>query len=130
MSALGNYLENALANHVLRNTPYTSPGTSVYIALHTADPGEDGSGAEVSGNNYSRVQCTAWDAPNDGMVANTNAITFPAASGSWGTVTHMAIWDAATSGNLLFHAPLQVSKAITTNDVFSFPAGSLTVTFA
>lgn len=127
MTALSNYLEAALVNHILRNTAYTSPGTSIYVALFTSDPTDAGTGTEVSGNNYSRVQVTAWDAPTDGATSNTNVITFPAASASWGTVTHVGIFDAATNGNLLFHGALSTSKAIDTSDVFTFPAGSLDV---
>ena len=47
MSALSNYLENAWVNHVLRNTAYTTPGTSIYVSLHSADPTDAGSGAEL-----------------------------------------------------------------------------------
>jgi hypothetical protein len=130
MSALSNYLENALINHILRNSAYTTPGTSVYVALYTTDPTDANSGSEVSGNNYSRVQVTAWDAPSNGATANTSVITFPTASGSWGTVTHVGILDAATTGNLLFHGQLAESKPIGTNDVFTFPAGNVDVSLA
>ena len=129
MAALSNYLESALINHILRNTPYTSPGTSIYIALYTSNPTDADSGSEPSGNNYARVQVTAWDAPSTpGVTQNTNVITFPTASGSWGTITHVGIRDASSGGNLLFHGALAESKAIGTNDVFQFPAGSLDVT--
>ncbi len=124
MTMLSNYLENAWVNHVLRNTSYTSPGTSVYVSLHTADPTDAGSGTEVSGSNYARTQVTAWDAPASRATQNTNAITFPTPSGSWGTITHYGIWDASTSGNLLMYGALTSSIAPSSGTV-RFSAGAL-----
>lgn len=124
MTMLSNYLETAWVNHVLRNTAYTSPGTSVYVALYTSDPAEDNSGTEVSGSNYSRVQVTAWDAPSSRATQNTNAITFPTPSGSWGTITHYGILDASSSGNLLFYGALTSSVAPSSGTV-RFAAGAL-----
>lgn len=132
MSAISDYLEAKIINHVLRNTAYTSPGTSIYVALHTASPTDAGGGAEVSGGSYARQQVTAWDAPGatDGHTQNTNAIVFPTATASWGTVTHVGIWDAVSGGNLLFHGALDASKVVDTDDVFQFAAGALDVTIA
>ena len=128
MSEMSNYLENALINATLRNTSYTSPAT-VYVALHTADPTDAGTGAEVSGGSYARTSAT-FGAPSDGSSTTTADITFPTATASWGTVTHIGIWDASTSGNLLYHTPLDTSKAIDSGDVFKILTGNLTVTLA
>lgn len=126
-AVLSNYLENKIIDHVLRNIAYTSPGTSIYVALHTANPGEDGSGAEVSGTGYARVQVSAWEAPASRATENTNAINFPQAGGNWGTVTHVGIWDDDTAGNLLFYGELSASKVVTTGVTFSIAAGDLVV---
>jgi hypothetical protein len=125
MTMISNYLENKWVDHVLRNTAYTSPGTSVYVSLHTADTAEDASGTEVSGSNYSRVQVTSWDAPASRATQNTSTITFPTPSGSWGTCTHYGIWDAATTGNLLFYGALTSSIAPTASSSVTFAAGAL-----
>jgi hypothetical protein len=125
MTMLSNYLEGKWVDHVLRNTAYTSPGTSVYVSLHTADPAEDGSGAEVSGNNYSRVQVTSWDAPASRATQNTSTISFATPSGSWGSCTHYGIWDAATVGNLLFYGALTSTIAPTSGGTVQFAAGAL-----
>ena len=125
---MSNHLENALINATLRNTSYTSPAT-VYVALHTADPTDAGTGAEVSGGSYARTSAT-FGAPSDGSSTTTADITFPTATASWGTVTHIGIWDASTSGNLLYHTPLDTSKAIDSGDVFKILTGNLTVTLA
>jgi hypothetical protein len=126
-AVISDYLEAKILNHVLRNTAYTSPGTSVYVSLHTANPTDVGNGAEVSGGSYARVQVTAWNAPSSRATANTNGITFPTATGSWGTVTHVGIWDAASAGNLLFYGALNVSKTVTSGVTFSIAAGDLDI---
>lgn len=128
MAEFSNYLENALINAVLRNTTYTSPAT-VYVGLYTSDPTDANIGTEVSGNAYAR-QAVTFDAPSNGVTQNSAAVEFPQATGSWGTVAYIGILDAATSGNLLFHTALDVSKTIDTGDVFRISTGALTVTLA
>lgn len=128
MAAMSNYLENALLNAVLRNTSYTSPST-VFVALYTDNPGEGGTGTEVSGGSYARVAGT-FGAPSDGVSVNSSAIEFAQATGSWGTVSHMALYDAITSGNMLFYGSLTTSKAIESGDIFKFASGQLSVTLA
>jgi len=120
------YLEDALLNHVLRNTSYTSPAT-VYVALYTVAPTDVGGGTEVSGFGYAR-QAVTFAAPVSGTCANSGAVTFPQASGgAWGTIVAMGIFDAATSGNLLYYGNLTTAKVVGDGDQISFPNGSLTV---
>jgi len=128
MAEMSNFLENELYDHVLRNASYTSP-SSLYVSLHTADPTDDGSETEVSGGSYARTAVT-MGAPANGSGTNSADVQFPQATGNWGSVSHIAIWDASTAGNMLFHTPLDTTKNITTGDVFKIASGSLTVTFA
>jgi hypothetical protein len=129
VNAKTSYLETAVLNHVLRNTPFTSP-SAVYVALFTSPTGEDGSGTEVSGGGYAR-QAVTFGAPVAGTagrkVANTSDITFGPATAPWGTVTHVALFDAPTGGNMLYHGALEEPKTIGTNDRLIFPAGSLSI---
>lgn len=126
MAEMSNYLENALINATLRNTSYTSP-TTVYVGLYTTDPGEGNTGTEVSGGSYARTAVT-FGAPSNGVSTNSASVTFPTATGTWGTVTHIGILDASTSGNLLYYTPLDASKAIASGDVFTISTGNLSVT--
>ena len=128
MSEMSNFLENALVNATLRNTTYTSPAT-VYVALFTTDPTDANTGTEVSGGSYARTSVT-FAAPSNGAAASNADCTFPTATGSFGTVTHIGLFDASTSGNLLYHTPLDTSKLIETGDIFKIASGSLTVTLA
>lgn len=124
---MSNYLENALINATLRATTFTSP-TTVYVSLHSADP-TDAGGSEISGGSYARKAVT-FGAPSDGTATNSADVTFDQATGSWGTITHIGIQDALTSGNLLYHTPLTTSKTIDTDDVFRIVSGQLSVTLA
>ena len=128
MAEFSNFLENALINATLRATTYTSPAT-VYVSLYTTDPTDADSGTEVSGGSYARTAVT-FGAPSNGVTTNSADVTFPTATGSWGTVTHIGIHDASTSGNLLFHTPLDTSKTIDSGDIFKITTGNLSVTLA
>lgn len=129
--SFSNYLENALLNQIFRGTAYSFPGT-LYVGLYTVAPSDAGGGTEVSGNSYARVAVTAntsnWANSTAGATSNSNAITFPQASGSWGTVVALGIFDASTFGNLLAWADLTTSKLVGNGDTPSFAAGDLDVT--
>jgi hypothetical protein len=127
MSAISNYLENALLNATLRNTSYTSPAT-VYAALFTSDPTDAGTGTECTGTGYARTAIT-FAAPSNGVTTNSAAACeFPQATGDWGTITHFGIFDALTTGNLLYYGALTTSKVISSGDVFKFSTSSVSVT--
>jgi len=128
MAEISNYLENALINATLRNTTYTSPAT-VYVSLWTSDPTDAGSGTEVSGGSYARTAVT-FGAPSNGATTNSAAVEFPQATASWGTVGWIGINDALTTGNLLYHTPLDASKTIDIGDIFKIASGNLSVTLS
>lgn len=128
MSEMSNYLEDALINATLRATNFTAP-TTVYVGLYTSDPTDANTGTEVSGGSYARTAVT-FGAPSNGVSTNSAAVEFPQATASWGTVGWIGILDAATSGNLLYHTPLDISKVISSGDIFKISIGSLSVTLA
>jgi hypothetical protein len=128
MAEMSNYLEDALINATLRNTTFTSPSV-VYIALYTSDPTDANTGTQVSGGSYAR-QAVTFGAPSNGITTNSAAIEFPQATASWGTVGWIGILDALTSGNLLYHTPLDTAKTIDSGDIFKISSGNLSVTLA
>ncbi len=136
MSAMSDYLEGQIIDHLLRTNTFGKP-PGIYVALYTTDPTSADSGTEVSGGSYARVQVTQadaeWNAPTagDGLTDNVNDITFPAPTANWGTVTHFGIRDASTAGNLLVHGALTASKTINSGDPApKFSAGDLDIHFA
>lgn len=126
MAEFTNYLENKLLDHVLRNVSYTSPSTA-YVGLFTDAPSDTGSGTEISGNSYARVALSVSTATS-GVVTSSANVTFPQATGDWGTISHLAIFDALTSGNMLMYTELTTSKVIGNGDIFQISSGNLTVT--
>lgn len=126
MDAKSTYLENAILNHVLRNSALASPAT-VYVALYTVAPTDAGGGTEVTGGSYAR-QAVTFAAPVAGVCTNSGAVTFPSATANWGTVVAMGIFDASSGGNLLYYGNLTTSKIIDNGDQISFANAAISVT--
>lgn len=126
------YLANFVLDTVLGGSTFSQPAT-VYIALFTVTPTIAGTGGtEVSGSSYARSSVTNngtnWSTAAAGSKNNATAITFATPSGSWGTVISFGIYDALTSGNLLYFGTLSTAKSITSGDAVSFGVGTLVVT--
>jgi hypothetical protein len=122
--SFSNYLENKVLDHVFGGVAYTAPAT-LYVGLFTSDPGETGSGTEVSGGSYAR-QTIAFTVTGS-QASNSAAVEFPTATASWGTITYAAIYDALSGGNLLASGALTISKTIDSGDVFRIPAGDFDI---
>lgn len=122
-----NYLRGKLIDESLRNINYVPP-TIVYVALHTADPTVNGLPAtEVAGSWYQRQTVTFGAQSTAGQTFSTNDVTYAPVTGSSVTVTHFAIWDAQTLGNMLYFGTLASSKTFAITDVPSFLAGQIAV---
>jgi hypothetical protein len=94
--------------------------------LFTSNPGETGGGTEVSGGAYVRRQGSFTVSGN--TATTSAAIEYPTATASYGTVTHIGIFDASSGGNMLAYAALTASKTIASGDVFRIPAGDIDIT--
>ena len=128
MSAVSDYLELEILDHILGTGAYTMP-SNVYVGLANASFNDDASGSELSGNGYTR-KVAAFSAASGGTTSNSGAIEFPAATGSWGSVSHFGIFDASSSGNLLIHGAFSAAKTIASGDILRIAAGDLDVTAA
>lgn len=126
--SFSDYAEGKVLDHVFGLGAYTVP--TLYVAVSTADPLDSGANAaEPVGNGYTRITTAPsdWSRTAD-QVSNANQLAFPEATGTWGTLTHFMVYDAATGGNMVFHGALTTSKAIAANETLRFPAGNLTFT--
>ena len=99
-----------------------------YGGLFTSDPTDAAiTSGEVSGYGYARREIT-FSVTGD-VATNTTAIEWPAAAGgSWGTITHIAIFDAITGGNMTVTAQLSASIAVPAGSVVKIPTGDLAIT--
>ena len=125
--SFSNTAETLVLNWLLTASSATRP-TAWYLALYTAAPGEAGGGTEVTtvGTAYAR-QSSAFTVTGN-TASNTSAIEFPTATATYGTVSHVGVFDAVTGGNLIAYAALTTSKVIDTGDVLRVPAGDLDIT--
>lgn len=131
MSDFSNYAENAIANHLFRNTALSSPAT-VYLALFTAaSDAEAGTGTECSATGYAR-QAITFGAPSNGVTTNSSAVTFGPLTVSTTSITHVGIFDASTSGNALsiLKAPTGGTISYSSGDSIQFAIGNLSFTVA
>lgn len=129
---MSNYLETEIAKHLFLEGSFVKP-TALYIALMTSAPGEEGGGVEVSNGGYARVMreptSDNWEVSAAGVVSNKVAVTYPYPTANWGSITHVAIFDAPTGGNMLFSGALTYATVAEAGDPApTFPAGSFQIT--
>lgn len=123
--SFSNTYETNVLTWTFTNSAVTRP-TAWYLGLFTVAPGEGGGGTEVSGGSYAREAVT-FSVSGD-TATNTAAIEFPVATADWGTITHVAVFDASSGGDQIAYAALTTSKTIATGDVLRVPAGDLDIT--
>jgi hypothetical protein len=124
--SFSNYAEGVVLDHVFGKTVFTQP--TLYLAVSTANPLDTNAGiAEPVGNGYARVTTAPanWSR-TAGVMSNGVEFAFPEATGSQGTLTHFALFDALTAGNLVAHGALTTPKAIASAETLRFPIGNLT----
>ena len=124
--SFSNYLENKVLDHVFGGNAYTAPAT-LYVGLHTSNPNEDDSGAEISTSGTAYIRKAVAFTVTGATADNDAAVEFDTATASWGTITHCGIYDAESGGNLLAYAELATSKVIDSGDVFRIPAADLDI---
>lgn len=137
MAAFSNFLEAGILNHTLRGQSLSAPAT-IYLALFTTDPTDAATGNEVGDSAYVRQDMakgggisTGWTSPTESgsgtAVSNAQVIQFPPIADGEVTVTHYALYDAQSGGNMLYHGAFTVSKTLEVNDVLSIDIGGLQV---
>lgn len=130
MSSFSDYAENAALKWLFTTDSVTRP-TAWYLGLFTAAPSDAGGGTEVSGNNYSRPATGTMTVSGTSPTNCTNSASIefdPASGGNWGTITHIAVFDASTGGNMLGWAVLTTSRTINDGDILRVPTGDLDIT--
>lgn len=132
--SLSNFAEKKINDYLFGGTSFTPPAT-YYIALLTAAPSESGTYSEANYTGYSRVavannKTNFTTAADDGNATITNQveIRFPVATGGSSTVTHVALFDAASGGNMWAYGTLAISKNYTAGDRPVFEIGALVFT--
>lgn len=142
-----NTFENDILGLIFNNTDIANIGDagglqnsatagSLYIALHTADPGEAGTAAtnEATYTNYNRVAVArsgaGWTVSGN-SATNASQITFPQCGASGNTITHVSITvggTPTTADKILYSGALNSPLAVALNITPLFAASGLTVT--
>jgi len=128
-----NYLEQALMNHVFGGVPYTAP-SSLYMGLSTVAVTDTTAPSEPAGaNGYARQLVTftrsgysIYDTQGQADLAST-PVAFPEATGDWGTILSVVIYDAATGGNILAYATLDASRVVNATSILNFDQLDFTI---
>lgn len=132
-----NLLELIFNNTALENIgnagglPASTAAGSLYVALFTADPGEEGAQTnEATYTGYARVAVArsgaGWTVSGNN-VSNAAAVTFGECSAGTNTITHFAILTASTSGDMLFSGALTSSLSVSSGITPEFAIGALDV---
>ena len=116
-------LANAWLN-VLRGTTFT--GVSVFVKLHTADPGAAGATAAAVGST-TRPAIT-WSAASAGSMAITGTNPSWTNGGTSETLSHISFWDNATAGNFLGSAVLGSTQAWASGNTYTLTACTWSLT--
>ena len=128
--ALTTYGKNELNDHIDGKGSWTPAG--VYLVLSTADIAADQSGLAEPANGYARLQTQAsdWNVSASGTLTNAADLSFAVATGSWGTIAYFGLAETSVKAteDVYIYAALDSSQAITTDQILTFPAGSLTIT--
>lgn len=128
MAQFTDYTENKILN-LMRSEAWTE--FAAYVALFTSATSDDGTGTELSGDAYIRQTVGLTQAAGTGGTTSNNAaITFPTATGAWGTITHVAIYDQESGGNMIMHGAVVAEKTVADGDTYKINAGELDLTVA
>ncbi len=133
MGSITDFLELELLDHVA-NAVYVA-SASLFVALCTADPTDTATtlaGVEVANANaYARTAIT-FSAAASRQVIQSGAVTFPQATGAWGTITHWAIVTSGTynAGNCLAHGSFTGSFAPVNGNTPTIPTTEIKVQFS
>ena len=131
MGKFSNYAENELLDHVLKVGSYSRPA-NLYLAFCTEDPGDAGTGSSISepsGGGYARTVCDDWSSGVSRATSNSVAITIAEATGYWGIITHWAICDASSAGNMIAYGDFTPTLNITPGQNVSVSIGDIAVSF-
>jgi len=126
------YQANRILDHAFGATSFT-PASTMYFGLSTTSISANGTGAtEPSVGAYARASAannkTTWGAAGSGSLTNLISISFIESTASWGTITHVFISDALTSGNMMYYSTLSPSRVVQSTTTVLFAASAITVT--
>jgi len=131
--SIGNTTETDVVAKLFNNTAISwDANTNLYVALHTADPGEAGSQttSEATYTSYARVAVArtsgGWTVAS-GQAVNAALIQFPQCTGGSNTITYVSIGTASSgAGQIIVSGALSASLSVSSGIQPQFSASALT----
>lgn len=130
-----NTTENDFMLYTFNGTAISWNGnTNLYVALHTADPGEAGdqTTSEATYTSYARVtvaRTSGGFTVSGNQASNTALIQFPQCTGGTNTITHVSVGTATSgAGQILYSGALTSSLSVSSGIQPQFSVGSLVIT--
>lgn len=120
--SISNYAELKILEHATGKTAWTMP-TTLYVKLHTGDPGEDGTANAAA--NTSR-QSASWASAASGSIATSATISWTNVSNTE-TYSHWTLWDNSTAGNCIWTGALSTTASVTAGDTFQITSLTLSL---
>lgn len=120
--SISNYAELKILDHLTGRAAWTAP-TTVYIKLHTASPGEDGTSNAATEATRKSV---SWNAAASGAISASATLSWTNVS-TTETYSHWSAWDNSTAGNCLWYGALSSSAAVTAGDTFEITSLTLSL---
>lgn len=120
---LSDYCANAILDHLFRKQLFTMP--TLYVGLRT------GGGVEFVASDYARVATTSsdWTTASGLVIQNSSDFEFGSPTSNWGLCGQVALYDAASGGNLIASMTLTTSQNVTVGlSYVTITAGSLVFT--
>jgi hypothetical protein len=135
MAAFSNYLEDQITNWIA-GTSMTAP-TATFVQLYNGDPTDTGLGGTpiviaTAARTSIASGAGSWTrgTGGNGTITNASAFTITTSATATASATHVTVWDASASGNLLFFGQLTTAKTVASGDEVKFNIAGLTLTVA
>ncbi len=120
-----------------KGSAFVATPTTLYISIHTADPGAAGTTADVTTaviGGRATLGIAALSAPTNSplpatgrQISNTSAVSLSASALGSTLITHFGVWSAASGGNFLAYGTLTNPVSVFTGDVLEFPVGQMVI---
>lgn len=120
--SISNYAEVKILDHTTGRAAWTAP-TTVYLKLHTDDPGEDGTANPAA---ETTRQSVSWSAAASGSIGSSATVTWTNVS-TTEIYSHWSLWDNASTGNCLWTGGLSSSASVTAGDTFQITSLTLSL---